>query len=603
MKIKVLSLFLMIALLAGCPPPIQTETTVPTGVLATAGDARVTVSWNAVSGAKSYNLYTASQSGVTKINYDSTLMKGTRHLNVNRPVTRFDLTNETPYYFVITAVTDLGEGAESAEVSATPSRLTSIIPAAPMEVSTIIGNLQATIVWTTVPGAATYNLYMAEQPGINKTNFGTLLGGMRHVGVTSPLVHTNLTNGKTYYFVVTAVNAIGEGPESNQASVTPTAALVPVPVALTAGHNHSCALTISGGVKCWGLNDKGQVGDNSTTMRLLPVSVVGLATGVRAISAGSYHSCAVMITGGGVKCWGENGEGELGNGTTTSTSTPVDVVGLANVVAINAGGSHVSQKGDPHVIIAGGSHSCALMNNGTAKCWGSNRSGELGNGTTASSTIPVDVVGLTNIVAIASGGYHSCAITSVGGVKCWGKNDEGQLGSGTTTATSTPVDVVGLTSGVIAIVAGGFHTCAIMSGGAVKCWGNNYSGELGNGMSGATTNSTTPVNVVGLTGATAIVAGELHTCALTSDSRVKCWGNNYSGELGNTSTLNTQTGIATPIEVAGVTDVVAITAGGHFTFALTRNNGVKGWGYNHFGALGDGLTNNGGVPTNSVLGL
>ncbi|MGA9350442.1 MAG: hypothetical protein WBW48_16795, partial [Anaerolineae bacterium] len=182
-----------------------------------------------------------------------------------------------------------------------------------------------------------------------------------------------------------------------------------------------------------------------------------------AIAAGYRHTCA--LTAGGVKCWGYNGYGQLGDGTWTWRNTPVDVSGLTSGVTTIAAGSY---------------HTCALTAGGGAKCWGHNNNGQLGDGTTTNRNTPVDVSGLTSGVdAIAAGSYHTCALTA-GGVKCWGLNDYGQLGDGTTTNRNTPVDVSGLTSGVAAIAAGYYHTCALTAGG-VKCWGRNNNGQLGDG--------------------------------------------------------------------------------------------------------------------------
>jgi alpha-tubulin suppressor-like RCC1 family protein len=331
--------------------------------------------------------------------------------------------------------------------------------------------------------------------------------------------------------------------------------------AVSAGANHTCALTTGGGAQCWGRNNYGQLGNGTTTDSSTPVDVSGLASGVTAISAGNWQTCA-LTTGGGVKCWGYNYWGQLGNGTTSDSSTPVDVSGLTRGVA---------------AISAGGLHTCDLTTGGGVKCWGA------GYGTT-----PVEVSGLTSgVAAVSAGEFHTCALTTTGGLKCWGENNAGQLGNGTTTG-SAPVDVSGLTSGVAAISAGGYHTCALTTAGGVKCWGNNFNGQLGNGT---TTGSTTPVDVSGLTSAVGgVSAGLYHTCALTTGGGVKCWGNNGFGQLGNGTTT---TGSTTPVDVAGLTSgVAAVSAGGLglHTCALTTAGGVQCWGYNGFGQLGDGTS-------------
>jgi alpha-tubulin suppressor-like RCC1 family protein len=335
--------------------------------------------------------------------------------------------------------------------------------------------------------------------------------------------------------------------------------------AISAGAFHTCAITSAGGVKCWGNNQFGELGDGTKTTRLTPVAVSGLASGVSAIAAGNDHTCAVM-SAGGVKCWGNNEFGQLGDGTQTNRLTPVDVSGLANVTAIAAGGAQT----------------CALTRAGAVDCWGQNDNGQLGDGTTTTRLAPVGVSGLgSGVAAIGAGNAHSCALTSAGGVKCWGFNDNGQLGDGTTTDRLTPVDVSGLGSGVAKIATYGVR-CALTSAGGLKCWGYNGDGELGDGT---TTNRLTPVDVSGLGGAvTAVAGGGAHTCAITSAGGIECWGSNGHGQLGDGTTRNR----LTPVDVIGLASgVTAITAGGH-TCALTSAGRIKCWGNNLYGQLGDG---------------
>jgi alpha-tubulin suppressor-like RCC1 family protein len=288
---------------------------------------------------------------------------------------------------------------------------------------------------------------------------------------------------------------------------------------IAAGVGVSCAVTNAGGVKCWGSNGHGELGDGTTTDRHVPVAVSGLAGGVRAIVAGEALTCA-LTTAGAVKCWGYNRYGELGDGTTADRHTPVTVKGLAGASAIAVGYLHA----------------CALTAEGGVKCWGYNAYGQLGDGTTSNRHVPVEVAGLAHgVIAVTAGGGHSCALTSRGGVLCWGSNYRGELGDGTTTRRLTPVSVAGLARGVAAIATGGeSHGCALTTGGSVECWGYNGYGQLGDGT---TTDRHAPVAVSGLAGVQAIAAGGFgHSCALTSVGKISCWGRNTSGQLGDGST-------------------------------------------------------------------
>ena len=364
-------------------------------------------------------------------------------------------------------------------------------------------------------------------------------------------------------------------PTPTPTAVPPTA--VPPPTSTPApnavrqlelGGSHSCFITIAGGVKCWGWNELGQLGDGTVVDKKSPVDVTGLQTGVTNISAYEDHSCVVTSTGG-AKCWGWNNVGQLGDGTFIDKKSPEDVVGFQTGVK---------------TISAGLEHSCIVTPAGGVKCWGENANGQIGDGTLVDKSSPVDVVGLqTGVTSIFASFDHTCALTSAGGVKCWGRNNRGQLGDGTIVSKSSPVDVVGLQTGVTSIFAADSHTCVLTSAGGVKCWGRNDNGQLGDGT---LIDKSSPVDVIGLqTGVTSISAGYHHYCALKVNGGVKCWGWNDHGQLGDGTLVDK----SSPVDVIGLqTGVTSISAGGRHSCILTTAGGVKCWGWNQFGQLGDG---------------
>jgi alpha-tubulin suppressor-like RCC1 family protein len=340
--------------------------------------------------------------------------------------------------------------------------------------------------------------------------------------------------------------------------------------------SHTCALTTSGAAMCWGIGLNGRLGNGATSNSLTPVGVSGMSSGVVAISSGGSHVCA-LTTSGAAKCWGNGLNGRLGNGASSSHNTPVGVSGMSSgVVAISAGGSHT----------------CALSTSGAAKCWGNGLTGRLGNGATSDSFTPVGVSGMSSgVVAISVGFGHSCALTASGAAMCWGDGGNSQLGNGASSNFLTPVGVSGMSSGVVAISAGFVHSCALTTSGAAKCWGNGGNGRLGNGASNL---YNTPVGVSGMSsGVVAISGGNYQTCALTTSGAAKCWGHGAQGQLGNgvTSDFNT------PVDVFGMSSgVVAISAGGSFTCAMTASGSAKCWGTGTDGQLGNGVTSNSLTP-------
>jgi len=343
--------------------------------------------------------------------------------------------------------------------------------------------------------------------------------------------------------------------------------------------DHSCLVLDSGGVKCWGSG--GALGNNTVSNSSVPVSVSDLSSGVVAIANGTYHSC-VVLDSGGVKCWGFNANGQLGDGTTTNRLTPVSVSGLSSGV---------------RAISAGERHTCALLNSGEVKCWGLNSFGQIGDNSTTTQVSATTVNGLSSGVAsISLGNFSSCAVLTNGSAKCWGYNSSGQLGNGSTTNSSVPVNVSGLSSGVRLIAPGSSHTCAILDSGGVRCWGDGTNGALGNGGG----SSTTPVSVSGLSsGIMEIDSGSNHSCAILSSGAVKCWGANGSGNLGDGTTTNR----STPTSVIGLnSNASSIAAGVNYSCVIYRDSEVKCWGDNTRGKLGDGTTTQRLTPV-TVLGL
>jgi alpha-tubulin suppressor-like RCC1 family protein/Tol biopolymer transport system component len=474
---------------------------------------------------------------------------------------------------------------------------------------------------------------------------------------------------------------LGDGPgEGGPAPVA--VAGITNPVQLTAGAAHACALQADGAVRCWGANAVGQLGDGTAISRDAPVAVVNLGGSATAIEAGDNHTCAILA-GGSVRCWGSDSSFQLGNGPGSGELQVVSVQGLPGPVKALAAGATATcalteagavycwgeqyplgefEGGSPAArlypgfdsgfvgldggtfhfcalsaagavkcfgdgsygqfgtgpidgslgvdtaiglapgivqVVAGGFHSCARSGAGGLQCWGLNTSGELGIDSTTRRLVPTQVSGLTSGIAkVAAGNFASCALTTGGAVKCWGANSQSSLGDGTDLFRLTPVDVVGLQSGVRLLVTGNEFGCVITAARRAKCWGANYDGRLGNGE---TLNSNVPVDVVGLgdVDVLGLAVGNAHACALLQGGAVKCWGSNEYGQLGDASLVDRRTAV----DVAGLgPGVTAITAGYAHTCAIVANGGLKCWGANTAGQLGDGGTGGRSTPVD-VVGL
>jgi alpha-tubulin suppressor-like RCC1 family protein len=359
-------------------------------------------------------------------------------------------------------------------------------------------------------------------------------------------------------------------------NATIKANFVPYTKAVAGGSSHSLSLKNDGTVWSWGLNYFGQLGNGSTTDSSTPVQVNNLSE-VSTIAAGSYHSLAIK-NDGTVRAWGADYYGQLGNGSNTHSNIPVQVSGLSGVIAIAGGGYH----------------SLAVRNDGTVWSWGRNNYGQLGNGSATDNNIPVQISSLSGIITIAGGDSHSLALKNDGTVWTWGYNYYGQLGNGSTTNSNIPVQVSGL-SGVIAIAAGNYHSLALKNDGTVWAWGSGVVGALGNG---SFTNSNIPVQVSGLSGVIAIAGGGLHNLAIKNDSTVWAWGSGVVGELGNGSFTNSNI----PVQVSGLSGAVAIAGGFEHSLALKNDGMVWTWGNNNNGELGNGslIGLNSNVPIQPV---
>ena len=380
------------------------------------------------------------------------------------------------------------------------------------------------------------------------------------------------------------------GDEEDYSSVPVRVQDIDDATAVSAGGGHSCALHQTGQISCWGGNDDGQLGDStwrggwgvrSTNFSSVPVRTEGIDD-AKAISAGLIHSCA-LHRNSTVSCWGSNRVGQLGDGTKGDednySALPVGVVGIGDAIAVGAGGRH----------------SCALRQTGGISCWGVNWSGLLGDGTERVtvidfSSVPVGIKDISNATAIATGYDHSCALLQDSTITCWGDNSDGQLGNGLggdeDEYNSVPVDVIGI-SDATAVSAGGGHSCALHQTGNISCWGKNSGGQLGNGLGGGENDyRSVPVDVVGISDATAISAGGLHSCALHQTGNISCWGNNYYGQMGTPDRIYR----SEPTVIEGISDAIAISAGNYHSCALHQNSTISCWGRNDFGQLGDGTS-------------
>jgi alpha-tubulin suppressor-like RCC1 family protein len=340
----------------------------------------------------------------------------------------------------------------------------------------------------------------------------------------------------------------------------------------TTFYGTTCAVQSSGNAYCWGQNGNGQLGNGNNTQQL--TAVYANDNFVQGVSVGHQHSCFLKDKGT-VQCTGNDSDGRLGNGANVDASTPVAVVNL------------FSKEGSTQVTGQYNS-GCSRMSNGHVYCWGQNNSGQLGNGTTMSTDVgyPLTAVSvggsaLFDILNVSMMYDHACAVRSNGNVVCWGYDANGELGDGGTASENQAVATLAVTDAV-QVTTGVNHSCALIVDGTVKCWGYNGYGQLGNG----TTTSSGAVVVSGIANAIAIAGQYYSTCALLVDGTAKCWGNNADGQLGNGMT----TASSVPVVVTGLVNAMELGAGWFHAIALTSGGFIRSWGYGYYGEMGNSTT-------------
>jgi alpha-tubulin suppressor-like RCC1 family protein len=422
--------------------------------------------------------------------------------------------------------------------------------------------------------------------------------------------------------VVQAPEACDDGNSSNDDSCRNDCTR-PAVAALAVGAYHTCTLLDNGSIKCWGDNYTGPLGLGDTEWHgnqpgemgdNLPTVNLGTGRTAVALSAGGYHTCA-LLNDGGVKCWGLNDYGQLGLGDTSWRGNGPGQMG-DNLPTVSLGTGRTALA-----LAACVYHTCAILDNGSVKCWGDNYSGQLGLGDTEwrgdepgemGDNLPAVSLGTgRTAIAISTGSYHTCALLDNGSVKCWGQNESAALGLGDTEwrggapgemGDNLPAVDFGTGRTAVSIAAGERHTCAILDNGSVKCWGSNRNGELGQGdmiwrggAPGQMGDSLAAVNLGTGRTAASISAGYLRSCAILDNGSVKCWGYNGYGALGLGDTLDRGDNANEMGEYLSAVDLgvgkaaIAIGAGrAHHVCALLNASNIKCWGHNTAGQLGLG---------------
>ncbi|MAK77837.1 MAG: hypothetical protein CL992_00945, partial [Euryarchaeota archaeon] len=357
----------------------------------------------------------------------------------------------------------------------------------------------------------------------------------------------------------------GGGGWGSRRRTTPQDVVLPTNItglSVTAGEMHTCAVFDDGSIRCWGRNNNGQIGDNSTSDRSTPRNV-SMPPGLNAtaVSAGDDHTCGLMDDGS-VWCWGMNDDLQVGTNGTLNNLTPIEVLmsGSLNATAISAGGIHT----------------CALLTNGSVACWGGNEKGQLGFNTSSFTSLPDTSVlpSGRNVTSISAGGSHTCVLLDNGSAACWGDNEQGQLGDGSRESTTEPTYVnISSSRNVTSISAGGDHTCALLDNGTLFCWGDGGDGRLGYGGDVEMMNPMLVNFSIGRI-ADAVSSGHRHTCAVLDNGSMECWGYNNQGAIGD----GTRTSRWTPTSVTNLMQTPGAWVGTPTT--LSSGNVLTVWANN-----------------------
>jgi alpha-tubulin suppressor-like RCC1 family protein len=444
--------------------------------------------------------------------------------------------------------------------------------------------------------------------GVSATLSASSPSGPIAVAVSSPACVSVALKKNQTKFTVTATAAgtctltvTDGGTGSVQVPVRVASTSTLVRSTMAAGGYHTCGLDAAGAAYCWGYNGYGQLGNatglGSATANPTPVPVGG-GVAFASLTAGAYHTCG-LTAAGTAYCWGSNFTGQLGN---TTNSGVLDGTDSRNPTPLLVDGNLTFA-----VLEAGGDHTCGITPQGAMYCWGNNRLGQLGtttnNGVSLPNPTPTAVPGGLVFRAVGAGTDHTCGVAISGLVYCWGDNSNGQLGNatgigeGTAHPTPTPVQDAPI---LASFAAGGHYTCGLTAAGAAWCWGDNTFGALG--AVTAETNSPTPVAVGGGLSFVSLGAGGGHTCGLISGGTLYCWGGNLLGQLGSTTNFGTSTPSYSPSAVSGLT-LAAIAINAAHSCGVTAAGQAWCWGFNRYGQLGN-TTNNDtdtGVPTPTAV--